>query len=263
MMKKIFSREVVKQSILCTLTTILFSFFLQCESAAQGFDWQYSSRLPSSSPTLFFGGTAKINYGFHKADIYELGDEYRCGDYKSGTETGFSACLASEYWQSGTLALWCEAGYRYSSVVFSSVTEPEPFKRDGVLYSLTREFEMKSMFHAIEVQGGIKWRFAPTHFHVLLGVRGTVALKSTVEQTETILTPVEYTQTIVYGQAPLSSMRILFITPVAGIGYDAELGRGIYATPKITVGLPLMSRSSVTSWTNWDYSAGITILTHF
>jgi hypothetical protein len=263
MIERMFYRIFANQSAIIMLIVIVLLLICSGEIAAQGFDWQYSSRLPSTSPTLFLGGSARVNYGFHTADTYFLGDEYRCGDYKSGKETGFSVGLAAEYWQTGVISIWCEAEYRNLSVIFSSTDEPQPFKLGGVVYSLSREFQMKSVFHAIETQGGIKWRFAPTHIHVFLGLRGTLSLKSTAEQTETILTPIEFTQTIRYGQTPLTGIRTLFITPLIGIGYDAELGRGIYATPTIRVGLPLMSYSSVTSWVNWDYSAGIKVLTHF
>lgn len=252
-----------KNSAVCFVLPFIVLIFCAINVGAQGFDWQYSSRLPSGSPTLFWGGGAKVNYGFHSADIYTLGEEYRCGDYKLGKETGFSLALAGEYWETGALSVWGEAGYRFSSVTFSSIPESQPFKLGGVVYALSREFQMKAQFHAIELQAGIKWRFAPTHFHILAGVRGTLALKNTVEQTETILTPIEFTQAIQYGQTSLAGIRTFYLTPLLGIGYDAELGRGMYATPKVTIGLPLMSHSPVTSWESWDYSLGIVVLTHF
>lgn len=233
--------------------------------SAQGFDWQYSSRLPSSSPVLFIGGGATFNYGLNTADIYSLGADYRCGDYKSGTETGFSAKVATEYWQTGVLSLWGEVGYRNSTVKFSSTTEPEPFKNKGKIDSLTREFLMKSIFHSIVIEAGVKWRIAPTHLNVVVGIRTDILLKNIVEQTEAIVTPVEFvppTTPFSYGSVSLTSFHTVNLTPIVGMAYDMELGRGIYATPKITAGIPLMSRSSVISWKSWDFSAGIVILTH-
>ncbi|MBI3258347.1 MAG: hypothetical protein HYZ54_02535 [Ignavibacteriae bacterium] len=242
----------------------MLCFICSFDSSAQGFDWQYSSRLPSSSPVLFIGGGGSaILYGYHSADIYSLGEEYRCGDYKTGSETGFSGVISGEHWQTGVLSIWGEAGYRYSSVNFSSITDPEPFKRGGKEYSLTREFKMKSIFHSIEIIGGIKWRIAPTHIGILAGIRGDISLKSTVEQTESVVTPVEFiSEPFSYAQVPLTSIRTFYIAPIIGLGYDMELGRGIYATPKIIVGLPIMSRSSKISWKSWDVSAGIVILIH-
>ncbi len=246
------------------IVTMMVCFSSTSIVLAQGFDWQYSSRLPSSSPVLFIGGGATFNYGLNTADIYSLGADYRCGDYKSGTETGFSAKIASEYWQTGVLSLWGEAGYRNSTVKFSSTTEPEPFKNRGEIDSLTREFLMKTIFHSIVVEAGVKWRIAPTHLNFIFGIRAELLLKNTVEQTESIVTPVEFVSPVPYsyGNVSLTSFRSVYITPIVGIGYDMELGRGLYATPKITVGVPLMSRSSVISWKSWDFSAGIVILTH-
>lgn len=254
---------VNRQSICSTLILIACFLLTKNDAVAQGFDWQYSSRLPSSSPSLFFGGGVKLNYGFHTADIYTLGDEYSCGDYKTGDETGFTVGLAAEYWQTGTISFWGEAGYRYSPAVFTSTTAPEPFKRNGGVDTLVREFQMKSVFHAIEIQSGVKWRFAPSHIHIVAGIRATIVMSNEVEQSETIVKPIDITESILYPTSKINSIYTVLVVPVIGIGYDMELGRGIYATPKITVGLPLMSYSSATSWKSWDYSAGITVLTHF
>ncbi len=232
--------------------------FMTQEARSQGFDWQYSSRLPSAYPRLFLGGSVSGIYGFHTADIYSLGEEYRCGDYKQGVETGISAAAVGEYWLPVSMVeFWGMMGFRTSTTRFTSQPPSEPFRRNGVEFELSREFAMDVYLRALLMEAGVKYRIARTHAHLGIGLRTDLVLSTTAEQTETILTPVEFTQSIAYGEQTLTGMRRLLLTPIIAAGYDAELGKGIYATPRITLGFPIMSRSSRIDWTSIDLSGGI------
>ncbi len=242
---------------LFAIFALVFALMAQ-RSNSQGFDWQYSSRLPSAYPRLFFGGSVNGIYGFHTADIYSLGEEYRCGDYKQGVETGISAAAVGEYWSPGSMvAFWGMIGFRTSTTRFTSQPPSEPFRRNGVEFELSREFAMDVYLRALLMEVGVKYRIARTHAHLGIGLRTDLVLSTSAEQTETILTPVEFTQSIAYGEQTLTGMRRLLLTPIIAAGYDAELGKGIYATPRITVGFPMMSRSSRIDWTSIDLSGGI------
>lgn len=243
---------------LFAIFALVFALMAQ-RSNSQGFDWQYSSRLPSAYPRLFFGGSVNGIYGFHTADIYSLGEEYRCGDYKKGVETGVSASGAGEYWSSGSIAFWGLIGFRTSTVRFTSETRAEPFRRNGEEFELRREFAMDVYHRALMIETGVKYRIARTHAHLGVGIRTDIVFSTSAEQTETILTPIEFTQSILdpNGIQPLPEMRKFLLTPIIAAGYDAELGKGIYATPRITVGFPIMSRSSRIDWTSIDLSGGI------
>ena len=247
---------------LLSILSIFFSAFSH-QAFSQGFDWQYSSRLPSSYPKFFLGGNISGIYAFHSADIYSLGEEYRCGDYKKGTETGLSVSAACEYWQTGSLAFWGMVGFRTSTVHFTSQTQPEPFRLNGEEFQLTREFAMDAHLQAISFDVGIKHRIARTHLHIGVGVRTEIVLTTTAQQTETILTPVNITGSIDYGVQPLTGMRRMVLTPIITTGYDAELGKGIYATPRIMIGLPLMNRAKSIDWTSIEISGGVSFFLSF
>lgn len=246
---------------------VLFICILVCttqDAQSQGFDWQYSSRLPSTYPRLFLGGSVSGIYGFHTADIYSLGEEYRCGDYKQGVETGISAAAVGEYWLPGSMvAFWGMIGLRTSTTRFTSLPPSEPFRRNGVEFELRREFAMDIYLKALLMEAGMKYRIGRTHAHLGIGFRTDLVLSTLAEQTETILTPVEFTQAIAYGEQRLTGMRTLLITPLLAAGYDAELGKGIYATPRITIGIPMISRSSVVSWSEIELTAGVSFLVNW
>ncbi|MFN8361512.1 MAG: hypothetical protein U0264_16510 [Candidatus Kapaibacterium sp.] len=241
----------------------LIALCLSPRASAQGFDWQYSSRLPSTYPRLFLGGNISGIYAFHTADIYALGEEYRCGDYKKGTETGLAVSVAGEYWQTGSMAFWGMVGFRTSAVRFTAQTQPEPFRLNGEEFALRREFAMDAHLQSIAGELGVKYRLGKTHFHTGAGLRAELALKTTAEQTETILTPVQFTQSILYGQTTLNGMRSFLLTPFITAGYDAEIGKGIYATPRLVLGLPLMSRASSVDWNTIDISGGVSFFVSF
>ncbi|MBK9247090.1 MAG: hypothetical protein IPM69_03020 [Ignavibacteria bacterium] len=243
----------------------IFILVLSQNSFAQGFDWQYSSRLPSPYPRLFLGGSISGIYAFHTADIYSLGEEYRCGDYKKGIETGMTFSGVGEYWVTGMVAVQGMIGYKTSTTRFTAETEPEPFRRNGEEFELIREFAMDVYQKVLSIEAVVKYRIERTHAHLGVGIKTDFVLASTAEQTETILSPVEFTQSIKdpNGIQPLNGFQGLLLSPLISAGYDAELGKGFYATPRISISLPLMNKTSAADWTSIDISGGISILLSF
>jgi hypothetical protein len=228
---------------------------------AQMFDWQYSVRLPFNSPKLFIGGGAAAIYGTHSVqDFRAVSEEFRCGNYTSGTGTGFAVFGAGEYWFREDVAFGGRIEYASVSGKFITQVPPVPFKRNGEVMELRREFALTTTLSTITFDAYAKWLVTGTHFHAGAGIAAGLRVGSQFSQSESIISPEEFAAEIQYGQADVQNIAALSLRPSLRLGYDAEISRGIYATPFVTLGMPLTSASSASGWRFWTLTVGVQVV---
>jgi hypothetical protein len=234
-----------------------------CSSAslAQGFNWHYSWRLPSAGPRFFAGAELSLLHSAEHGDFASYHPDIRCGRYADGSGTGWRAGLCSEYWIQGSTAITIALRYSHYSTLFTGTVE-EPIKLDGIPRRLIREFGLDIQRNELALFGGIKRRLPGSHFSIGAGAEFSVLLGRSARQKETILEPVEYTQSVEYGDPPLPEAPAIGILPCLRIGWDAEMGRGIYATPHLQIGYSLLSRALQPggTWSAIQINAGISIM---
>lgn len=226
--------------------------------SGQMFDWQYSVRLPFNSPKLFIGGGAAAVYGIHSVqDFRAVNEEFRCGNYTSGTGVGFAIFGAGEYWYQANAAVGGRIEFASIAGKFTTQVPAVPFKLNGEVLELRREFALSTKMSVISFEGYAKWLLPGTHIHAGAGMAMGLIIGHEFSQSESIISPEEYAAEIQYGQSDTENIAALSLRPSLRFGYDAEISRGIYATPFLSLGIPLTSASSASGWRFWTVSAGV------
>jgi hypothetical protein len=65
----------------------------------QGFDWQWSARLPFQAPRLYLGIGSQYGFQFASGDISFLEDKIQCQNFNDGTGNNYVLGLNFEYWE--------------------------------------------------------------------------------------------------------------------------------------------------------------------
>ncbi|MBI5326634.1 MAG: hypothetical protein HZB41_15390 [Ignavibacteriae bacterium] len=239
-------------------------FIISCSIIyAQGFDWQFSARMPSDSPVLFIGLTGEFNHLVHNGSLDLEEDTCHCGAYKTGLGEGYTAGIAGEYWLDGLTAITFSVLYNYSPGKFTVKAEPLFHKNGGVLLT---EFEYTSKISYILIEPGIKYRLFDSHLNIGAGIQFGFLLANSSVHKEKIIgdeneppfpTNPPSSERIVNGK--ISELNNIFLQPKIRIGYDLTYGLGRYATPNISIGLPILNLAKSSEWKRWTFSAGIAI----
>jgi|GEM_PF-606543 len=242
----------------------LICFLFPVASFSQGFNWQYSSRLPSKYPYLFVGVIAETNYLIHYGYI-DLTEGYsKCCTFENGNGIGNGFGLASEYWK----GIWAI----YSSFTFS--TYPGNFTANGIslkrklndgnLYDVKYQNQFKSTMSYVFLEIGAKYRILQSHLHFGGGIKLGILTNNKAVHTESIVSPAEEryadgTQTQTISDGKISDLKSYVITPRIKLGYDLTFGKGLYATPSISLGLPILNIAKNAQWQTWSFTFGISI----
>lgn len=231
---------------------------------AQGFDWQYSARMPFESPVLFFGLTGEFNHLIHNGSLDLEEDTCHCGAYKTGQGEGYTAGLAGEYWLDGLTAITFSAIYNYSPGKFTVKADPLPRENGGVLLT---EYEFTSKIAYLLIEPGIKYRLVDSHFHIGGSIQFGFLLDNNAVHKEKIVgdkdapqfptNPPSYERILSTGR--ISELNSIFLQPKIRLGYDLTYGLGLYATPNISIGIPIFNLAKSSEWRRWSFSAGLTV----
>lgn len=238
--------------------------------AAQGFDWQYSVRYPTSSPTKFIGAAVGAGYAIHQGRLPYLEQDISmpCCTYESGTGMPASIGVVYEQWTSSNVAIHGSFGYRFMSADMTAPqTESEPMADGRVLIT---QYTYNAALHYADVVGGVRYRLGSSHFSIGASVRLNLLLGTTASHREDILSPSDFFFTT---NPPVRSIDIpvtgipdampIIAVPMIHLGYDFSLSNGLYLSPLFTLGLPVMSVVSDASWRSTDASLIIRIMRAF
>ncbi|MDQ1266692.1 MAG: hypothetical protein QG635_1844 [Bacteroidota bacterium] len=244
------------------LLAYLFFIFFAGNAFSQGFDWQYSARLPFEIPKYFIGVTADFDYYESVGNFNFAENEISCCRFRDGKGYGWSAGLAGERWLTGSLATFGNIKFEYIPSNFKiQVSLP---RNDTTTY--ISEYEYQASHSFIDIILGLKYRIMQTHFHVGAAVKMQFLLIQDNQHLERIISPPEeYFPTnppsqerqISKGQIP--EIRQFIFTPSVQLGYDLNLGLGTYSTPYFSVEFPVMDAISEGNWRRWAFSAGLRI----
>ena len=239
-------------------------FLLPVVSLSQGFDWQYSSRLPSKYPYLFIGGIAETNYLIHYGYI-DLTEGYsKCCTFENGNGIGNGFGIASEYWK----GIWAIYGtLTFSSFPGNFTADGITLKRklnDGTVYDVKYQNDFKSSLSYVFFELGAKYRIFQSHMHVGGGLKLGFLTNNKAEHIERIVSPAEErfadgTQSQILSDGKISDLRSYVITPRIRIGYDLTFGTGLYASPTFSIGLPILNIAKNAQWQTWSFTLGISV----
>ena len=228
--------------------------FSSLTAYSQGMNWQFSSRMPSSSPVFFIGATAEFNYYSHTADFVIYEDIYNASTmpFTNGLGRGFSAGIHGEYWYDAQYAYSCDITYYSIPGKFSSDVEQLPVVQGG---TMDYRVESETTLSYLNIEPGIKYRLFESNFHVGFNMQFKFFMDSTQKQTEKALNYENESRGM--EDARLPEIRSLLIMPKIRAGYDFSIGLGRYATIYTGIGIPLMNITKEQVWRDWTFSAGI------
>jgi hypothetical protein len=229
------------------------------ESRSQGFDWQFSSRLPSDYPEYFLGFSGGYEHSLHDGNIVLDDTQFDCCQFETGSGPGFFVGLTGEYWLGGHFAVNAKLLYINSSSTFLKQADPIPIIGSE---DLITEYEFRNTLSYVNFELSGKYRLLESHFHV--GATLFLGVKVTEKN--------EYFERVVQGGpfndgttekvleiANTPDVRSIYFMPKINFGYDVDLGLGKYMTPQVSVGLPIISISETTSWDRFSLSAGVSV----
>jgi len=236
-------------------------------SAGQGFDWQYSARVPTPSPIRFLGGEVMSGWTVHTGSLPYLQSDLglECCRYENGVGLPISVGVGGEYWVTGDVALMGTVGYRGQGAVFT--TDGDTLPRAGKPPVIT-QYELSARLHYATVVAGAKMRLFETHVTVGLGVRLMVSIGSSSTQQEQVVQPSDYTfengsTVVTLTTTSLNDLKPFIVIPYLQLGYDISIAQGMYLSPSFSLGLPLMSVTSGTSWHMTDLGVGVRLMKGF
>ncbi|TAE28914.1 MAG: hypothetical protein EAZ92_07465 [Candidatus Kapaibacterium sp.] len=257
----------LRQSILPALLLALLLSLGSERLAAQGFDWQYSSRLPTGYPVLFVGVLGNAAQSLHTTTMRvseSLPRVLDCGcAFSTARSIDWSAGIVGEYWlPESNIAVYVALLAEQRNAVFQS--DSVVFARNPNLYptNFVSRYTLTTQVWNTSIEAGFRGKFAPLPFFVGAAVQGAYTLVDSARS----LRLVEDANGTVKEGLPTN-----FITfnPVnfsakAFIGADIPLATSMYASPSLFIAYPfgnLITGSA--SWTRLSFGLQVAFMLGF
>lgn len=248
--------------ILNIISLFLFSFL---PLLSQGFDWQFSPRMPTDYPDFYIGATAEADFLNHDIDFKFFENTVICERFTdNGSGSGYNVGISAEYWKDGDIAFFGRLAWFKKSAEFK-VKSAIP----RVTGDFLSEYSFNSELSFFGLEAGAKIRLLGSHFHAGATVNGSYLLSNINTYKEKILSPNDYfstdppTQERLIAKGEIASLQNFQFFVKLRLGYDVQMGKGTYSTFFIAGGLPLTNVLSNDVWRIWSISLGITILKGF
>lgn len=242
--------------IMCLIAII---FLTKSYCKAQGFDWMTDIRVPTQYPYVFGGVSAYGGYSLIKTDGLQSAATPLCGIYDNGVGNSIGGSIRFEYWNESGLSSWImSAGFETRSYSFDDErTYTTRQQNNETQYQY--QFVLTSSATLIFVECLYKHRFRSTHFHGAFGVSANVSAGKVTHQYGEITAPSDRVSQESFGSADDVGITSFLIIPKVQVGYDLDMGNGLYSTPFFAIGLPLSSSIMNSKVNSLDLSAGIAI----
>ena len=235
---------------------------LALDVKAQGFNWQYSSRMPSASPDDFlginlYGGADQISGDFR----FSEGMSY-CDRYGNGSGISMGLGVNYEKWFRADMAYVVSGRWQRHTGEFSKESSVE---RD-IDYILVTEYRLETSTDYLSLDGGIKYRLFETHFHVGGGLGMSYLLANTNDLKEVVISPRDKfifangSHERIMGEGSISDYHQFYMELYISVGYDLNMGLGKYMVPGLRIGLPVfMDNIKSDQWRRYSLALSISV----
>lgn len=239
---------------------LLISFI---EINAQGFDWQYSARMPAESPRRFLGINLSTSYAENIGDINLSELKIPCCNFDNGSGMSLGFGVSGEYWLTGIEAVTIIAKYNYYSDNFNTDAEPSYYVND----TMFTNFDLNTKRHHLSLDFRYKYRLYESHFSISGGLIADILLAKSFKISENVISVNDAfndgTTSRTVKNGTISSMNVFNISPEIAFSYDFTFGKGMYASPYIMISYPLISYAADRSWRSFNISLGINLFRGF
>lgn len=250
-------------SVRVRILVILALLLAPVALVAQGFDWQYSARLPTDYPTLFVGVTGTGSLQQFGGDINYAQGVVLCGTFSKGDGSGFGGGVQVDNWLTPALAL--SGSLRYETLGGTFTAPGDTLPRGPALPPTIVGYEIESDFSYALLDVGVRYRpFLYGKFFVGAGLQAGVLLSSSTTQRQRIVSPAE--QRFADGSQEQSltdnivGFRSFFVGGRVSAGLDVPLANSLYASPALFAGIPVTSMAADVSWQRISYGVQVSIL---
>jgi hypothetical protein len=240
-------------------------FFLAITATAtfaQGFDWQYSARMPFNTPKMFVGISAEADYAMSTGYINYIQKYFSCCYFEQGSGIGIKTGIYGEWWTNSDLAV--TAGIKYASVnnIFKKQSESYPVVDSSYLQT---EYQFESNAHYLNTDIGAKYRLFGTHLHLDLNAAFAFLISNNMIHIERAISQRSFSdgsreKIIPEDVGSTAKLNTIVIYPEVKIGYDFSIGLGKYATIFAGVEVPIMNTAKSTDWKLTQVFLGFSIL---
>jgi hypothetical protein len=237
---------------------------------AQGFNWQYSARLPFKYPNLFGGLNGSFNYLYNDATLKLSEGNGDCCNFGLGRGFGTNLGVDFEYWPTYHAALNLKINYNVNSSDFLTNGEILPFSvfdsEQRLIGHDTAYFQnkMSTKLNYLQLRTGGKMRISETHFFFGFNVTFSYLLSSRIIQTESVIEPTYWRYNDGSTERQIADYELTDINkfnlfPSLQLGYDLPLALGIYAVPSLSVDFPIMDIATKGTWRTWSVGLNLSI----
>ncbi|MGQ9818461.1 MAG: hypothetical protein ACUVQ1_00835 [Candidatus Kapaibacteriales bacterium] len=229
---------------------IVFFCFVFCTyiSLSQGFDWQISPRLPFEIPRNYLGITGGYSKTFYNGSLILTESFVNCTKFETGEGRSYSFGFVGENWFTPYLSFGIEVKYSFSrgKMVAMADSFPVLIKLNPAIVKV--ENEMFLSYNYLVLTFGGKIRLWESKFYIGTILDFDLKVKTNYEVFEQVLSPPEYhfvdfTQRRKLFGGKISDLSFFSLSPKLVFGYDATLGIGLYASPRLAIEFPFFNYS--------------------
>ncbi|MBK6760236.1 MAG: hypothetical protein IPH85_05120 [Ignavibacteria bacterium] len=249
-----------------SIAIFLMLCLMSLSSAAQGFDWQTSPRVPYHIPKQYVGLEVGSGYTMHRGSLEYIEQEVgiTCCDYEAGRGLPLTVSVVGEQWLSASVSAQAGIGFTLVNASFVTPSIPVPLSNGDLLQT---EYILEGAMTYVTIHGGIGTRLFGTHLTAGGGVRLHVYAGGSLTQKERVVAPDYYlfTQNPRSKEQELGNTFLDFVNrfqiePYAQIAYDISITKGFYLSPSVSIGMPLFSVTSQDDWRMLNFGARIRLM---
>lgn len=245
---------------------ILILFIIPLAIFAQGFDWQYSDRMPFEMPTSFVGAYLQFANGNFSNPIALKEGEEHCCDLANGINSNYGIGASSDFFIEDGLfdgygsAISVSLGYSQASQKFNRL-QSVPKDVNKLLVTM---FESETDIQQVNLKIAWKNRIPDYFVYFEIGLWSDYKLSEANSYIEKVVSPSNYD----FGNGETSrslngttdKIKQINFGLFASIGYDLNLGLGKYLSPFIEIYPPLLSNFENEKNALFQYKLGTKIL---
>lgn len=245
------------------LNILILFFFSEYFVFAQGFDWQYHSRLPYKNPNKFVGFQVELSqnsvvgeFGFAESDI-------KCCNFESGIGSSIGFSAIGEYWLKGNLSVGGSIAIISTSTSFSKSIQV-PRSNGNQDWTAVYRYKMEESHNYLEITPQLKYRLGWKYISVNVKLSNLIILGNSANFTESIANPdFEYfidgskEREILNAQSP--DYNQFLIAPYFGLTYDQPIALNYYGSISLGTSIPVMSLVKNQDYREWKASVTISI----
>jgi hypothetical protein len=241
-------------------TVLLFViFFASIELYSQGFDWEYSPRLPYKIPRSFIGVSYYYGYNQNIGDFPLYENDVYSLNFKNGNGSLNQFTLSYQFWEKPIIAVFGNVFYRsYNSDFAQTVTYPRSNGKEDWLVEYRTQMQSSRNYFGVSIGG--KYRLLNTYFSVGAQITGQFLLSSSSTARENIVSPdfehyIDGSRERDVQNTQLPDFRNFLLQPEIIFAYDFNIAKGLYIQSSLRMQIPLFNATSSDKY--YDLPIGI------